>query len=92
MVGRLLFRRHALERMAQRSVTVEHVREILDAGEIVREYPDDSPLPSRLTSGWIGERPLHVVSAYDASAGTTIVITVYEPDPSRWDETFRRKR
>lgn len=92
MGGRLVFRRHALERMAQRSVTVEHVREILDAGEVIREYSDDSPLPSQLTGGWIGDRPLHVVSAYDAAARTTIIITVYEPDPSQWDEAFRSKR
>ena len=38
------------------------------------------------------ERPLHVVSAYDAAEATTIILTVYEPDRSQWDETFRRKR
>ena len=55
-------------------------------------YHDDLPLSSRLTVGWIGERLLHVVSAYDAADATTIIITVYEPDPSQWDETFRGKR
>ena len=92
MVSRLAFRRHALERMAQRRVTVENVREIIDSGAVIRQYPDDLPFSSRLTVGWIGERPLHVVSAYDAAEATTIIITVYEPDPSQWDETFRRKR
>ena len=50
--GRLLLRRHALERMAQRNVNVDEVRRILAAGEIIQEYPDDRPLPSRLTLGW----------------------------------------
>ena len=92
MVGRLVFRRHALERMAQRRVTVENVREIIDSGEVIRQYPDDLPFSSRLTAGWIGGRPLHVVSAYDAAEATIVIITVYEPDPSRWDESFRRNR
>ena len=89
---RLVFRRHALERMAQRRVTVDDVRRILDSGAVIREYPDDRPFPSRLTLGWLGERPVHVVSAVDAIDATTIIITVYEPDRTVWDETFRRKR
>jgi len=87
-----VFRRHALERMAQRNVSVGDVRTILTAGEMIHEYPDDLPFPSRLTLGWLGERPLHVVSAFNAAEQTTLVIRVYEPDPALRDETFRRKR
>jgi hypothetical protein len=36
-------------------------------------------------------RPLHVVAA-TAPTGTIFVVTVYQPDPARWDETFRIRR
>ena len=42
--------------------------------------------------GWLGHRPLHVVAADNAEANETIVITVYEPDPPRWEPGFRRRR
>jgi len=43
-------------------------------------YPDDTPYPSRLLLGWRGDKPLHVVAAYNAQDDEQIVITVYEPD------------
>jgi hypothetical protein len=36
-------------------------------------------------------RPLHLVAA-TAPTGTIFVVTVYRPDPTRWDETFRIRR
>jgi len=89
---RLVFRVHAVQRMAERQVTVDDVRAVLATGETVEEYPDDTPYPSRLVLGWAGGRPLHVVSAQAASAREIIVITVYEPDAARWDADFKRRR
>ena len=63
----------------------DDVRQALDQGEVIREYPDDQPHPSRLVLGRAGSRPIHVVAADDPGAGETIVITVYEPDPTRWE-------
>lgn len=62
------------------------------AGEIIQEYPDDRPLPSRVTLGWVRGRPLHIVSATDSDNETTVIIAVYEPDHSVWDGAFRRKK
>ena len=43
--------------------------------------------------GRTGEgRPVHVVCAYAPEDDQLIVITVYEPDPNRWDEEFRQRR
>lgn len=89
---RLVFRLHAIQRMFERWISVEDVRQVVSGGETIREYPDDSPYPSRLLLGWIGARPLHVVAATNAADGETIVITVYEPDPSQWEADFKRKR
>ncbi|OGK87807.1 MAG: hypothetical protein A2X52_10015 [Candidatus Rokubacteria bacterium GWC2_70_16] len=90
--GMLVFRVHALRRMARRGISVAEVRQALGTGEAIEAYPDDTPYPSRLVLGWGGPRPLHVVVADDAGGGQTIVITVYEPDPVRWEVDFRRRR
>jgi len=88
---RLVFRIHAIQRMFQRQVNENDVRWVIQNGETVEQYPDDTPYPSRLLLGWRGARPLHVVVAYNEAEQETIVITVYEPDPLQWDATFKRR-
>lgn len=88
---KLVFRAHAVQRMFERRITVNMVREALADGDTLAEYPEDSPYPSRLVLGWADERPLHIVVADNTSEKETIVITVYEPDPTRWSEGFRRR-
>ncbi len=89
---KLVFRAHAIRRMFQRKITAEKVRRIVETGEVIEDYPEDAPYPSRLLLGWSEERPLHVVVADNARDDEVIVITVYEPDPTLWENTFRRRR
>lgn len=89
---RLVFRVHAIQRMFHRRITEAEVRHVLATGDVIEDYADDSPYPSRLVLGWCGSRPLHVVVAEKVEDHETIVITVYEPDPAEWDSTFRRRR
>ncbi len=89
---RLVFRVHAIRRMFERGVSAEEVRDVIEHGQAIEEYPDADPYPSRLVLGWCRSRPLHVVAADDASTGETIVITVYEPDPARWADGFTRRQ
>lgn len=89
---RLVFRVHAVQRMFERGVTVDDVRLVLTTGETIEDYPDDTPYPSRLVLGWTALRPLHVVVAANTPAQEIIVITVYEPDPNRWEGDFKRRR
>ena len=86
----LIFRVHAIQRMAQRGISVEDVRRVLDAGEVIEDYPDDFPYPSALVLGWIGRQAIHVVPA--TTPAEKIVITVYEPDPARWEPDFKRRK
>jgi hypothetical protein len=88
----LLFRAHAVQRMFDRGISVDDVRGVIGSGEIIREYPDDTPYPSRLMLGWISGRPLHVVAADTGTDGETIIITAYEPDPNQWETDFTRRR
>ena len=89
---KLVFRVHAIQRMAQRGIAVSDVRQILQSGEIIEEYPDDAPYPSRLVLGFINSRPIHVITADIPDSSEMIVITTYEPDESQWDELFRTRK
>lgn len=89
--SKLVFRIHAIRRMFERKISVADVRRVLESGEVIEAYPDDEPYPSRLVLGWIGARPLHAVVADDLGAEEIIVITVYEPDPTLWENGFRRR-
>jgi hypothetical protein len=78
--------------MFERSISQRDVREILNAGETIEYYPDDTPYPSRLVLGWCSGRPIHLVVADDADVHEMIVITVYDPDPALWEPDFRQRR
>jgi hypothetical protein len=89
---KVVFRVHAIERMFERDISEADVRDVLGNGEVIQTYPDDLPFPSRLMLGYCGGRPLHVVAGDDPEETATVVITVYQPDPGRWDATFRRRK
>ncbi len=71
---------------------MEDVRRIVATGEVVEDYPDDTPYPSRLVLGWRGARPIHVVVASNYDDNEVIVITAYEPDPVQWNAGYKRRR
>lgn len=92
MGDNLVFRVHALRRMVERSIAPEDVRQAVEHGETIEAYPEDKPYPSRLVLGWSGGRALHVVVADNKAEGKRIIITVYEPDPAKWQPGFRRRK
>ncbi len=78
--------------MESRGINVSHVLHVLDSGEQIEQYPDDTPFPSVLMLGHVGERPIHVVAARDRANDVTYVVTAYEPDSKEWDADFRRRQ
>ena len=71
----------------------QDVYEAACSAEVLTDYPDDTPYPSVLVLGFSASgRPLHVVCAYDSQEDTVVVVTVYEPDPGRWEDHRRRIR
>ncbi|HEX6817538.1 MAG TPA: DUF4258 domain-containing protein [Ktedonobacterales bacterium] len=90
--SRLVFRVHALRRIAQRSISIAEVRQVLTTGTVIEDYPQDTPYPSYLMLGIVAGRPLHVVAGDNVADQETIVITTYEPDPSQWTPDFTRRR
>ncbi len=89
--GRLFFSAHALRRMFQRGFNSWEVYEVASRGEVIEEYPDDAPYPSKLLLGWVGSRPVHLVLASDMLEDVHIVVTLYEPDVTRWGLGFTRR-
>ncbi|HXX74744.1 MAG TPA: DUF4258 domain-containing protein [Nitrospiraceae bacterium] len=89
---RLVFRVHAIQRMFQRRISKEEVKQVIATGETIETYATDKPFPSRLILGWSGSRPIHVVAADDAHAQETIIVTVYQPDAVEWETGFKRRK
>ena len=87
----ITYRRHAVQRMFERKISAEEVRYVLETGEVIEEYPDDTPYPSRLIVGCYKGRLVHVVAADNFDEEEIIVITVYEPDPPEWDPECRKR-
>ena len=88
----IIYRIHAIQRMFERRISGENVRQVLQAGEVIEDYSDEMPFPSSLMLGRRGNRPLHVVMAENTEEGESVVITVYEPDPAQWKSGSRNRK
>ena len=89
---RLVFSGHAVRRMFERSIGRDEVAAAVASGEIITDYPDDTPFPSVLLLSVVGGRPLHVVVGEDAGSGTCYIVTAYPPDPELWNPDFKTRR
>jgi hypothetical protein len=87
----MVIRVHALQRMAERQISLADVLAVVNTNDVIEEYPTDTPFSSVLGLGFVNGRPIHVVWALGPGEKRTIV-TLYEPDPARWDKTFRVRR
>jgi hypothetical protein len=78
--------------MFGRGIAVADVSRVVAHGEIIAEYPEDTPYPSVLLLGFVERRPIHVVIARDAKTGQCIVVTAYEPKSDQWEPGFKVRR
>jgi hypothetical protein len=88
----IIFRIHAIQRMFERRVSEETVRQVLQSGEMIEDYSEEMAHPGGLMLGRRGNRPLHVVMAENTQDNELVVITVYEPDPTQWKAQFRSRK
>ena len=90
---RLLFLPHAVRQMArpERMITTREVREIVEQGELIEDYPDDARGHSCLFHGrGNGQRDIHVVCS--AKEDYLAVITAYLPSPDEWESDLRTRK
>jgi len=85
------YRIHALERLFERNVTCVELAEIIKNGQLVENYPNNIPYPSKLVLGSANNRPLHVVFTFNKENKSAVVVTVYEPDPRKWERNLVRR-
>ena len=88
----LIFRAHAVQRMFERNVSVKSTLRAIKTGETIEDYSSEMPEPSRLILGFQGKRPFHVVTSENPETNETTIITVYIPDPNKWNKDFKSRR
>jgi hypothetical protein len=87
---RILFLSHAVRQMARpdRMIKRLEVRNVIETGVVIEEYPDDPRGPSCLILGrGTGKRPIHVVCS--PKADFLAIITAYLPDRTEWSDDFK---
>ena len=78
--------------MFERGIIVEDVESVLQDGETIVSYPQDTPHPSSLMLGFVDKRAIHVVVALEEETRACYVISAYSPEPSLWESDFRHRR
>ena len=82
---------HGRKRLFERNIRLWDVMSVIEFGEIIEQYPDDTPFPSCLILGTTPKgRHLHTVVSLDGE--WIYLITAYEPDPNEWESDMMTRR
>ena len=90
--SKLFFRVHAIQRMFERNISAKKVSQALQSGETIEDYSSEMPEPSRLILGFQGKRPFHVVTSENPKLDEITIITVYIPNPDKWNKDFTSRK
>jgi len=89
--GAFEFSQHAVDQTILRRIRVQEVREAIESGKVIEDYPDDKYGPSCLILGFASNGKVIHVQCSHPSRSLIKIITVYEPDPNEWiDHEHRR--
>ena len=91
--SKIIWTQHCLERMQERDISRADVKNGIQTGEVIENYPDDYPNPSCLVFGYtVNGRILHIVVGCDMI--NIYIITAYYPDTSKFENDLnsRKKR
>ena len=90
--GRVEWRKHVLQKLAERGLAQRAVLDVLLTGERIRDYTEDRPFASALFLGFVGGKPLHVVASCDEMNRQAFIITAYEPSLDVFESDYRTKK
>ena len=88
-----LFLPHAMRQMnrSERMISTREIRQVVEQGEIIENYPEDARGHSCLMLGFCNEgRAIHVVCA--PKEDYLAIITAYIPDKTEWAEDSKTRR
>ncbi len=89
--GHILWSAHALARLQERGIFRKDIKNAIQTGEIIEQYPEDFPQPSCLVLGvTLESRPIHVVCSFDGEYLT--VITAYYPTPDKFEADNKTRK
>lgn len=89
--SKLKWSTHCLERMQERDINRDDVKNCLSQGEMIEDYPDDFPHPSCLIFGHtIDNKVIHVVVGCDHEY--IYIITAYFPNRVKFEADLKTRR
>lgn len=90
--GEFELSKHAVDQSILRNIRIREIKEMINNGEIIEDYPDDKYGASCLICGFtIVNRPLHLHCSYP-SRPILKIITLYQPTEERWQNNFTIRR
>jgi hypothetical protein len=90
---KILFLPHAVRQMSriERMITTTEVRQVIEKGKLIEDYPEDARGHSCLIFGHGKDsRPIHVVCS--PKEDYLSIITAYLPDPQIWEDHFKKRK
>ncbi|ABL65454.1 DUF4258 domain-containing protein [Chlorobium phaeobacteroides] len=90
---RIIYLPHAVRQMSRpdRIILVAEVRNVVERGELVEDYPEDVRGHSCLLLGYkLDDTPIHVVCS--PKGDYLAIITAYIPNPEEWECDYKRRR
>ncbi|WP_295919628.1 DUF4258 domain-containing protein [Anaerovibrio lipolyticus] len=85
--GKVEWTNHVAQRLLQRGITRQEVKQAILMGEIIENYPDDYPYPSCLI---LGGNHIHVVCGI--GEGRLWIITAYRPSLEKWESDLKTRK
>ena len=83
--------KHAKNRLIERNINIENIKNAVMTGEIIEQYEDDEPFPSCLLLGMTEQdKYLHVVVSIDNEF--MYIITAYYPDENKWEDDLKTRK
>jgi hypothetical protein len=93
--GKLVWTYHINMRLREHAISRPMVLDSVGSYCIIEQYPDDQRsryLPCCLVRAEFASEVLHILFAMDRQGDSVTVVTVYRPDPARWDSDFKQRK
>ena len=89
---KIMWTEHVAIRLRERGIKRADVLKCIENGEIIEQYPDNTPFPSCLILGsCIDGKPLHIVVGLNTGV-LCCMITAYRPDSDKWESDLKTRK